>query len=119
MQNEDHMERFFRNPHTLQQNRQGPLGPHIDDFAQLLSEQLYTRECARRRLRLIAEFSQWLWSHQLTLGDITVASVNRFLRSRARRRPVGYSSAAESFFRIAAPEGRSTGAVWHRRKNAH
>ena len=33
------MERFFRNPQTIRQNRQGPLGAYIDDFAQLLSDQ--------------------------------------------------------------------------------
>ena len=104
------MERFFRNQHTIQQNRQGPLGPYIDDFAQLLSEQRYTRECARRRLRLIAEFSKWLCGHQLTLGDVTVASVNRFLRSRALRRPVGYSSAAclKAFFELLCRKGAGT-----------
>jgi hypothetical protein len=42
------MERFFRNPQTIRQKRQGPLGAYIDDFAQLLSDQGYTRECARR-----------------------------------------------------------------------
>lgn len=104
------MERFFRNPHTIQQKRQGPLGAYIDDFAQLLSEQCYTRECARRRLRLIAEFSHWLWGHHLTLGDITVASANRFLLWRARRRPVGYSSAAclKAFFEMLYRKGAVT-----------
>ena len=53
------MKRFFRNPQTIHQKRQGPLGAYIDDFAQLLSDQGYTRECARRRLRLVAEFSHF------------------------------------------------------------
>ena len=29
------MERFVKDPHTLRPRRQGPLGPHIDEFAQL------------------------------------------------------------------------------------
>ena len=87
------MERFFRNPQTIRQKRQGPLGPYIDDFAQLLSDQGYTRECGRQRLRLVAEFSHWLWSRHLTVRDITVTSVKRFLRSRALRQPVGPGSA--------------------------
>jgi len=28
------MERFVKDPHTLRPRRQGPLGPHIDEFAQ-------------------------------------------------------------------------------------
>ena len=28
------MERFVKDPHTLRQKRQGPLCPHIDEFAQ-------------------------------------------------------------------------------------
>jgi hypothetical protein len=87
------MERFFRNPQTIRQKRQGSLGAYIDDFAQLLSDQGYTRECARRHLRLVAEFSHWLWCRHLTVRDITVISVKRFLRSRALRQPVGPGSA--------------------------
>jgi hypothetical protein len=47
------MERFFKDPHTLQHKRQGPLGPYIDEFARQLSEQSYSRQYACRQLQLV------------------------------------------------------------------
>jgi len=49
------MERFFNNPYTLLSKREGPLGPYIDEFAQQLCDQGYSRQYARRRLQLVAE----------------------------------------------------------------
>jgi len=42
----------------------------------------------------VAEFSHWLWCRHLTVRDITVTSVKRFLRSRVLRQPVGPGSAS-------------------------
>ena len=101
------MERFFRNSHTIWQKRQGPLGPYIDDFAQLLSEQGYTQQCARRRLRLIAEFSHWLCSRHLTVRDITATKVEQFLRARARPQPIkpGSAGCLKAFFKLLNRKG--------------
>ncbi len=46
------MERFFIDPRTLQQKRQGPLGQHIEEFATQPSEQGYSRQCACRQLQI-------------------------------------------------------------------
>lgn len=104
---EDCLKRFFKNPHTLEQKRQGPLGPYIDHFAQLLSAQGFAQQWARWRLRLIAQFSHWLWRRHLTVRDITVTKMKRFLRSRARPQPIGPGSAAclKAFFELLAREG--------------
>ena len=101
------MERFFRNPHTIRKKRQGPLGAYIDDFAQLLSEQGYTRECARRLLRVVAEFSHWLSCLHLTVKDIKVTNVKRFFRSRVRCQPAARGSAAslKAFFELLYRKG--------------
>lgn len=77
------MDRFFKYSRTLQQKRQGPLGPHIDEFAQQLSEQGYSQQCARRQLRLVAELSHWLWQRDLTVGNLSVTTMERFLSHRA------------------------------------
>ena len=53
------MERFFKDPHTLHCKRQGPFGLYIDEFAQQLSEQSYSRQYACRKLQLVAELSHW------------------------------------------------------------
>lgn len=84
------MERLFKDPQTLRQKRQWPLGPHIDHFAQQLSEQGYSQQCARRQLRLVAELSHWLCRRHLMVSDLTIAKMERFLRDRARRRPIKY-----------------------------
>jgi site-specific recombinase XerD len=101
------MKRFFRNLHTISQKRQGPLGPYIDDFAQLLSEEGYNQQCGRRRLRLIAEFNHWLWGRHLTVRDITATKVEQFLRARARPQPIKPGSAAclKAFFKLLDRKG--------------
>ena len=82
------MERFFKDPRTLRQKRQGPLGPHIDEFAQQLSEQGYSQQCAGRRLQLVAELSHWLWRRDWAVKDLTVTRVKNFLRYRGWPRSV-------------------------------
>lgn len=102
VQKEDCLKRFFKNPHTLRQKREGPLGPYIDDFAQLLSEQGFAQQCARRRLQLIAQFSHWLLLRHLMVRDITVTKMERFLRSRARPQPIkpGSTACLKAFFEL-------------------
>jgi hypothetical protein len=51
------MERFFTHAETLSSKREGPLGLYIDEFAEQLSQQGYSRQYARRRLQLVAELS--------------------------------------------------------------
>jgi hypothetical protein len=70
---------FRESPHTMQRKYRGPLGPHIAAFAQQLSEQGYSRQCVCRRLQLIAELNQWLWHRDLTVRNLSVAKVERFL----------------------------------------
>ena len=88
------MEQFFKDPQTLRQKREGPLGAHIDEFAQQLSEQGYSQQCACRRLQLIAELSRWLWQREWAVKDLTVTKVENFLRFRVWPRPVRRGDAA-------------------------
>jgi integrase/recombinase XerD len=113
------MERFFRNPHTIRQKRQGALGAYIDAFAQLLRDQGYNREWARRRLRLVGEFSHWLSCRHLTVSDITFPKVERFLRLRARRHRLEPGSAAclKAFFELLYRKGVIAGPISAIRKS--
>jgi hypothetical protein len=72
------MEHFFKDPDTLRQKRQGPLGPYIDEFAEQLSEQGYSQQYACRKLQLVAELSHWLWQRDLDVRDLTVTSGSIF-----------------------------------------
>jgi integrase/recombinase XerD len=80
------MERFFKNPHTLLSKRESPLGPYIDEFAQQLCEQGYSRQYARRRLQLVAELSQWLRQQDLVVSDLASMHLESYLEFRARSR---------------------------------
>lgn len=80
------MERFFKNPQTLLSKRESPLGPYIDEFAQQLCEQGYSRQYARRRLQLVAELSQWLRQRDLVVSDLTSMHLESYLEFRARSR---------------------------------
>jgi integrase/recombinase XerD len=88
------MERFFNDPQILRQERQGPLGAYIDEFAQRLSEQGYSQQYACRQLRLVAELSHWLWQREWAVKDLTVTRVKNFLRHRVWPRPVRGGDAA-------------------------
>lgn len=114
------MERFFRDPRTLQQKRQGPLGPYIDAFAEQLSEQGYSRQCACRQLQLVAELSHWLRQRNFTVGDLTVTKVARFLRSRAWPRHIRQGDAAglKAFFELLHRRGLVAAPVNHVAKTA-
>jgi len=54
------MHRFFSTPETLLRLRRGPLGDHLDRYADWLSVQGFCRAAARLHLVQIADFSLWL-----------------------------------------------------------
>ena len=80
------MERFFTHPETLLSKREGPLGLYIDELAEQLSQQGYSRQWARRRLQLVAELSHWLRRQNLAAADLSLTHLENFLRFRARSR---------------------------------
>jgi site-specific recombinase XerD len=114
-QEENHMERFFKDPRTLQEKRQGPLGQHIDEFAEQLSEQGYSRQCACRQLQLVAELSQWMQQRDLAVRDLTVAKADRFLRWRTWPRHIRQGDAAglKGFFKLLCRKGLVAAPVNH------
>ena len=114
------MERFFKDPRTLLQKRQGPLGPYIDEFAEQLSEQGYSRQCACRQLQLVAELSHWLRQRKFTVSDLTVTKVVRFLRCRAWPRHIRRGDAAgpKAFFELLRRKGLVAAPVNHVAKTA-
>ena len=79
---------FQKPSHTIEPKRESPLGPYIDEFAQQLCEQGYSRQYALRPLQLVAELSQWLkTAKDLVVSDLTVdASGELPLEFRARSR---------------------------------
>ena len=74
----------YSTPWALEHLHKGPLAPHIDRYAALLSEQGYTKLAAREKLRLAAYLSCWLHKRQLGLNDLDERQAEKFLEYRRR-----------------------------------
>jgi integrase/recombinase XerD len=74
------MEQFFKNPETLLRLHEGPLGPYIESFAKLLTDQNYAQCSARLSLRLVANFSRWLEQQRVTVKDIVPEHVKQYFK---------------------------------------
>ena len=76
------------NPELLQQLYTGPLGAHVDTFAQQMLGQGYASSTAKYAMRVLAAFSTWLQRQDLTVTDLNEQHVEDFLYDHPwRRRP--------------------------------
>lgn len=73
------MERFFEDPKTTQKFRTGPLGLHIQQLADELSEHGYTRLSGRVRIRTLSRFGRWLNKCSIPVQDLTSAHVTTYV----------------------------------------
>ena len=71
-------DQFFSHPLTLQRLHFGPLGDHMDTFAQVLSARGYTRSSAREKIRAVAGLSRWLHKRGLGVEALDEQSVSAF-----------------------------------------
>jgi len=78
--------RFFEHPRAIERFQRGPLGAHIDGFAEQLFEQGYARQYGRNKLWLVRELSRWLERHWLRASDLNERRLDEFARERSRRR---------------------------------
>ena len=76
------MEQFFKNPETLLRLHEGPLGPYIESFAKLLTDQGYAQRSTHSYLRLVADFSRWLEQQRVIVEEITPEHIKSTLNSR-------------------------------------
>ncbi len=79
------IDQFFSDPVTLHRLRSGPLGDHIDAFAQVLSAQGYSWLTIREKIRAVAGLSRWLHRRGLGVEALDEQSISGFLRYRRRR----------------------------------
>ena len=79
------IDQFYSDPLSLQRLRFGPLGDHIDTFAQVLSAQGYARSTAIEKIRVVAGLSGWLYRRQLGVEALDEQSISEFLRYWRRR----------------------------------
>jgi site-specific recombinase XerD len=76
---------FEPQPDRLRRCIAGPLGPHIESFATLLSRQGYRPAVGWRKIWLVAELSRWLERRHVTLKDLEERHIVTFLQARWRR----------------------------------
>lgn len=78
------IERFYTDPRTLARLHGGPLRPHIDTFAALLSELGYARVTIRCQLRLVGDLSHWLEDRGLEIEALDESTIARSLEDSPR-----------------------------------
>ena len=74
------IDQFYSDPLSLERLRSGPLGSHIDTFAQMLSAQDYARSTAKEKIRVVAGLSGWLQRRQRGVETLDEQSISAFLR---------------------------------------
>jgi len=72
-------------PQKLRRFEVGPVGPHVQSFAALVSQQGYCRLVGWRKVRLVAAFSQWLGRRHVPLNELNERHVTAFLSDRGKR----------------------------------
>jgi site-specific recombinase XerD len=77
--------RFEPQPEQLRRFQAGPLGPHIESFAGVLSRQGYRPAVAWRKVWLVAELNRWLERRHITLRELEERHIVTFLQARWRR----------------------------------
>ena len=76
---------FFSQPKVLKRLRFGPLGSHIDSFAQILMVQGYQTSTAKHKIRIVADLSRWLNLQGLRVKDLDETTLNKYLLYKGRR----------------------------------
>jgi site-specific recombinase XerD len=85
--------RFFKHPRAIERFHCGPLGGHIDGFAEKLFEQGYSRQYGRKKLWLLRELSGWLDRRDLSAVDVNEKRLAEFAVHRRRQvRPLWHGS---------------------------
>ena len=78
------IEHYFPNPVLLKRLHAGPLGAHIDAFAQELSDRGYAVWTAKYAMRLLAALGTWLVQQDLAISDLDEPTLEVFLLCRYR-----------------------------------
>ena len=78
--------KYYRDSQVLRRLHEGPLGPHIDGFAEYLSQSGYAPFTARYHLRLVGKLSLWLEGEDLKVCALEDQRLEEFLQERRGKR---------------------------------
>lgn len=76
---------FQADPATLDRYRYGPLGLHLDSFANWLLEQGYPRQTGMQKLRLFAFLSRWLAQTKISIQQLDEQRIEQFLKTQQKQ----------------------------------
>jgi len=79
------IDHFFSQPKVMKRLRFGPLGSHIDGFAEILIVQGYQASTAKHKIRIVADLSRWLKQQGLRVKDLNETTLNEYLLYKGRR----------------------------------
>lgn len=74
--------RFNPQAEDLQRLQVGPIGPHLQSFAALVSQQGYCSVNGWLKIRLVAKLSRWLHQRRIPLNELNEARIAVFLNAR-------------------------------------
>lgn len=77
--------RFNPQAEDLQRLQVGPIGPHLQSFAALVSQQGYCNVNGWLKIRLVAKLSRWLHQRRIPLNELNEARIAAFLNARWKR----------------------------------
>ena len=80
------IEFFYADPKVLQNYRTGPLGPHLDRFAQQLKQTGYTWLSGQDKLRVVVQLNHWLIAKHYRLSQLNEQLVLAFQVEQRKRR---------------------------------
>jgi site-specific recombinase XerD len=98
---------LFSNQALSQVLYTGPLVPHLNAFAAVLSGQGYSRLTTKVKIRVISKFSQWLQKRHLVIEELNESCINKFIRYRKKGNLMrsGDELALEQFIAFLREEG--------------
>ena len=73
------------NPITIEAVTGGPLAAALEAYAQRLHDDGYATHSGFLQLRVLGCFNHWLDREALTAGDVSLATIEQFLRGRRQR----------------------------------
>ena len=76
------IDRFQLSAAELDRFRRGPLGPYLHRFANLLSEQGYSRQVGMQKMRLVALLSRWLEQEQVGIEQLDEGCIAEYLAAQ-------------------------------------
>jgi site-specific recombinase XerD len=73
---------------VLERFHVGPLQPYLNTFAAELSKRGYSRYCMKHKIRLIAQFSQWLLQQQVGINELEEELIDDFVEYKGKQHVV-------------------------------